>query len=151
MQWPKYPIILRTSSSHEEGGERKWSVLTKKFLGEGGKVTGLSCAQVTFGPEKDANLCPVMKEVPGNAFELEADLVILAMGFVSPEKEGLLEKLGVEFNPRGAVLVDGDHATTVPGVFAAGDIHRGASLVVWAIYEGREAARGINKYLINKK
>ena len=151
MQWPKYPMILRTSSSHEEGGERKWSVLTKKFLGEGGKVTGLSCAQVTFGPEKDANLCPVMKEVPGNAFELEADLVILAMGFVSPEKEGLLEKLGVEFNPRGAVLVDGDHATTVPGVFAAGDIHRGASLVVWAIYEGREAARGINKYLINKK
>lgn len=151
MPWPKYPMLLRSSSSHEEGGERKWSILTKEFLGNDGKVTGLVCCEVTFGPEKDANRCPVMKEVPNSSFELEADLVILAMGFVRPEKSGLLEGLGVELNPRGAVAIDQDHATSVKGVYAAGDIHRGASLVVWAIKEGREAAKGINKYLVNKK
>ncbi len=150
MPWPKYPMILRTSSSHEEGGERKWSVLTKKFLGEGGRVTGLVCAEVGFGPGKDANACPVMKEIPGSEFEVPADLVILAMGFIRAEKTGLIEEIGIELTPKGVVAVDKEHMTSVDGVFAAGDIHRGPSLVVWAIYEGREAARGIDKYLVNK-
>lgn len=151
MQWPKYPMILRTSTSHEEGGERKWSVLTKKFAGRDGKLTGLICVEVEFGPEKDANNCPVMREVPGSQFEIEADMAVLAMGFVRTEKAGLLDELGVAVNQRGSVAIDRDHATSVKGVYAAGDIHRGASLVVWAIYEGREAALSINKYLINKK
>ena len=141
--WPMEPVILKTSTSHEEGGERLWSVLTKKFIGENGRLAKLSCVKVEFVKES----CPVMKEIPGTQFEIEADLVILAMGFVYPEKEGLLDELKVRITDSGNVATDENYATSFPGVFAAGDIRRGASLVVWAIAEGRGASRSIDRYL----
>jgi len=146
--WPKYPMILKTSSSHEEGGERKWSVLTKKFIGEDGKVRKLQCVQVEFGPEKDARNCPLMKEIPGSEFEIEADLVILAVGFIHPEHQGLLSELQVELDNRGNVKTDGNFMSSVKGIFSAGDMRRGQSLIVWAISEGRKAAYHIDKYLM---
>lgn len=145
--WPKYPMILKTSSSHEEGGERKWSILTKKFIGEKGKVKKLSCVQVQFGPKMDEKSCPIMREIPDSEFEIEADLVILAMGFVYPEKKGLLSDLKVKLTDQGAVRINKDYSTSVKGVFACGDIDRGASLIVWAFYEGRCAASHIDNYL----
>lgn len=147
MPWPKYPMILKTSSSHEEGGQRNWSVSTNKFIGEAGVVKKLSCVQVEFGPEKDAKSCPIMREVPDSKFEIEADLVILAMGFIHPEKEGLLSELGANLTKRGTIQVKDDYSTSIKGVFAAGDVGRGASLIVWAIQEGRCAAESMDKYL----
>ncbi|MEI8175785.1 MAG: glutamate synthase subunit beta [Candidatus Omnitrophota bacterium] len=146
--WPKYPMLLKTTSSHEEGGSRQWSVLTKKFIGEKGRVTRLSCVTVEFS--KDAKGCPLMKELPGSAFEIEADMVVLAMGFVHPEKTGLLEKLGVELDGRGNVKTDHAHQTSVKDVFAAGDMRRGQSLIVWAVAEGRRAAHNIDKHLMGE-
>jgi glutamate synthase (NADPH/NADH) small chain len=135
--------MLRTSSSHEEGVERKFSVLTTKFNGKDGKVTSLSCTEVKF---ENGKLGPV----PGTDFELEADLVLLAMGFVHPQKEGVVEQLGVELDARGNIKIDPESfASSVPGVFAAGDCQRGQSLVVWGIADGRKAARGIDKYLMS--
>ncbi|MCX5715966.1 MAG: glutamate synthase subunit beta [Candidatus Omnitrophica bacterium] len=127
--WPKYPVILKTSTSHEEGGERKWSISTKKFIGEEGCVKKLLC------------------ETAGTEFEIEADIVILALGFLHPEKHGLLEKLGVELDQRGNVKADENFMTSVKSVFSAGDMRRGQSLIVWAISEGRMAADSIDKYL----
>jgi glutamate synthase (NADPH/NADH) small chain len=132
--------MLRTSSSHEEGGERDFSVTTKRFIGDGKKITELECARVQFVGGR-------MEDVPGSEFRLPADLVLLAMGFVHPERKGLLEQLGVELTDRGNVRVDENFMTSVPGVFAAGDMQRGQSLVVWAISDGRKAARGIDAYL----
>ena len=147
--WPKYPLVLKTSSSHEEGGERQWAVLTKSFSGRNGVVTKLHCAKVEFN-KADNKSCPVMKEIPGSGFEIEADLVILALGFLHPEHSGLLSELEVEFDERGNVKTDKDHMTSVKKVFSAGDMRCGQSLVVWAISEGRRAAYCIDKYLMGK-
>ncbi len=139
--WPTYPLMFRVSSAHEEGGERVFSVNTEKFLGHEGKVTGLRAHEVAM---KDGKF----EKVDGTDFELEADLVLLAMGFVGPERPGLLTDLGVELNERGNVSRGKDFDTSVPGVFVAGDMGRGQSLIVWAIAEGRAAAAGVDRYLM---
>jgi len=144
--WPRYPLLLNTSSSHEEGCERDWAVITKRFIGEKGILKRLSCGRVEF-PMTDKNTCPVMKEIPGSGFEIAADLVILAIGFLHPERKGLLESIGVNFDERGNVKTDESYMTSSEDVFAAGDMHRGQSLVVWAIHEGRECAGHIDRYL----
>jgi glutamate synthase (NADPH/NADH) small chain len=144
--WPKYPLLLKTSSSHEEGGERHWAVLTKKFSGKNGHVTKLSCVRVEFN--KDDKGCPVMQEVPRSEFAIETDMVILAVGFLHPEHNKLLKDLGVQFDHRGNVKTDASYATSAKGVFSAGDMRRGQSLIVWAISEGRRAAYSIDKYLM---
>ncbi|MDD5072333.1 MAG: glutamate synthase subunit beta [Candidatus Omnitrophica bacterium] len=143
--WPKYPMLLKTTSSHQEGGDRYWSVSTKKFEGAGGKVKKLSCVKVEIG--RDDKGCMLIKDVPGSGFEIEADLVVLALGFMHPEKE-LISQLGVELDPRGSVKTDEHYLTSVKDVFAAGDMRRGQSLIVWAISEGRRAAHSIDKYLM---
>ncbi len=147
--WPKYPNLLKTSTSHEEGGERSWAVLTKRFVGENNKVKKVSCVRVEFVKDEKTN-CPVMKEIPGSGFEIEADLVILAIGFIHPEHSQLLKDLKVEFDSRGNVKTDAKYMTSIKGVFCAGDMHRGQSLVVWAISEGRLAAQGIDRYLMGE-
>lgn len=139
--WPTYPLMFRVSSAHEEGGERVFSVNTEKFLGEGGRVTGLRAHEVEM---KDGRF----ERVDGSDFDLDADLVLLAMGFVGPEKPGLLTDLGVELTDRGNVARGEDFETSVPGVFVAGDMGRGQSLIVWAIAEGRAAAAGVDRYLM---
>lgn len=144
--WPKYPLILKTSTSHQEGGQRQWAVLTKKFIGDKGLVKKIVCTQVEFQTD-NKNTCPVMKEIPNSEFEIEADLVIIAVGFIHPEKEGLLTQLGVEFDQRGNVKTNQQYMSSVKKVFAAGDVHRGQSLVVWAISEGKQAAYFIDRYL----
>jgi glutamate synthase (NADPH/NADH) small chain len=148
--WPEWPLMYRTSSSHEEGGEREFAVLTKRFLGSEGRLTGLEAVRVRFGPP-DGTGRPVMEEIPGSEFQIPADLVLLAMGFVHPVHEHLLEKLGVKLDGRGNVEADTRRfATSEPGIFAAGDCRRGQSLVVWAIWEGREAARQVDRYLMGR-
>jgi len=143
--WPNWPNIFRTSSAHEEGGDREYCVLTKTFTGVDGKVKQLNAVHVEFVDEGGRK---VMKEVPNSGFTLDADLVLLAMGFVGPERKGMLDQLGVAINERGNVSTDTEKMTSVPGIFAAGDMARGQSLVVWAIREGRQAARFIDKYLM---
>ncbi len=139
LTWPDWPLKLRTSSSHEEGAERQFSVLTQKFSGENGCVKKLHCVRVD---EK-------FKPVPGSEFELDGDLVLLAMGFVHPVHEGLVKSLGVALDQRGNVRANtDDYATSLEKVFACGDLRRGQSLVVWAIREGRQAARAIDKFLM---
>ncbi|MDC7785636.1 glutamate synthase subunit beta [Rhodoplanes sp. TEM] len=139
MTWPNWPLKLRTSSSHHEGATREFSVLTEKFSGENGRVKTLHCVRVD----------DKMKPVPGSQFELEADLVLLAMGFVHPVKEGMLAELGVALDPRGNVKADTEgYRTSVDKVFTAGDMRRGQSLVVWAIREGRQAARAVDEFLM---
>ncbi len=147
--WPKYPLLLKISSSHEEGGQREWAVLTKRFIGEKGRVKKLECIRLDFS-QKDAKNCSLMKEVPGTEFTIEADLVVLAMGFAHPEHKGLVEKLKVELDNRGNVKTDANFQTIIPKVFAAGDMRRGQSLIVWAIAEGRTAAHHIDTYLMGK-
>ena len=147
--WPKYPLLLKTSTSHEEGGERHWSILTKKFVGEDNHIKKISCVKVDF-LQKDEKGCSVMKEVPDSAFEIEADLIILAVGFLHPEHSGLIKELGVDLDPRGNVKADADYRTSVKNIFTAGDMHRGQSLVVWAISEGRSSAHHIDKYLTGR-
>jgi len=139
LTWPNWPLKLRTSSSHEEGAKRDFAVITTRFSGENGRVKKLHCARA------DARFQPV----PGTEFELEADLVLLAMGFVSPVHEGLLKSLGVALDGRGNVSADTSrYLSSVPKVFAAGDMRRGQSLVVWAIREGRQCAHAIDKFLM---
>jgi glutamate synthase (NADPH/NADH) small chain len=145
--WPTWPNIYRVSSAHEEGGVRDYSILTKNLSGEGGRLEKLHAVRVEFVPESGRQ---VMKEIPGTEFEVEVDLLLLAMGFLGPEKPGLLEQLGVELTERGNVRADGNKMTSVPGVFTAGDMTRGQSLIVWAIAEGRAAARGIDAYLMGE-
>lgn len=145
MPWPYWPTILRTSSAHEEGGDRDWSVGTKKFSGTNGHVEKLHAVRLEWVNEGGRT---VMREVPGSEFTLDADLVLLAMGFLGPEKKGMVESLGVEVDQRGNIKADDDYMTTVPGIFAAGDARRGQSLIVWAIWEGREAAVGVDRYLM---
>jgi glutamate synthase (NADPH/NADH) small chain len=139
--WPLWPLMLRTESAHEEGGDRYWSILTTRFEGdEQGNVKKLFTV--------NAGEPPKFEPVPGTEQEFPADLVLLAMGFNGPVRSGLVDELGVELDARGNVKADDDYMTSVPGVFAAGDTRRGQSLVVWAIAEGRNAARGIDKFLM---
>lgn len=138
--WPLYPLMYRVASAHEEGGERVFSVNTERFLGEDGKVTGLEAHEVEFKAGK-------FEKVEGSEFTLEADLVLLAMGFVGPEKPGLLTDLGVDLNERGNVVRSNEWVTNVPGVFVAGDMGRGQSLIVWAIAEGRSCAAAVDTFL----
>ena len=157
MPWPRYPLILKTSTSHEEGGERQWAVLTKRFIGEGGKVypersrrvEKVACVRVDFSPKDDKG-CPIMKEISGSEFEIEADLILLAVGFLHPEHQGLLKDLKVELDGRGNVKTGDNYMTSRKGVFSAGDMRRGQSLIVWAISEGRRSARAIDEYLMGE-
>jgi glutamate synthase (NADPH/NADH) small chain len=145
--WPYWPLKLRTSSSHQEGCDREFAVATKKFTGENGQVTGLDVVRVNWTTGPDGR--PQMQEIPGSQFHLKADLVLLAMGFVSPVHKGLLEELGVEIDPRGNVKADDvKYATSKDKVFVAGDARRGQSLVVWAIREGRQCARAVDEFLM---
>ena len=146
--WPKYPMIFKSSTSHEEGGERHWAILTKKFIGEKENVKKILCVKIDF--QKDALGCPVMAEIPASEFYIEADLVILAIGFVRPEHPGLLERLGVEFDSRGNIKTGEDYMSSIKGIFSAGDMRRGQSLIVWAISEGRRAAHYIDKFLMGQ-
>jgi glutamate synthase (NADPH/NADH) small chain len=141
--WPVYPLMFRVASAHEEGGDRVYSVNTEHFVGENGQVKGLRAHEVRMEGGK-------FVKVEGSDFEMEADLVLLAMGFVGPEREGLLAGLSVEFTDRGNVTRDASFATSVPGVFVAGDMGRGQSLIVWAIAEGRAAAAGVDRYLMGR-
>jgi glutamate synthase (NADPH/NADH) small chain len=140
-------MVLRSSAAHEEGGIRDYSISTKRFSGSNGRVEKLHGVRLDWSG-RDANGRPSMAEIPGGEFEMDADLVLLAMGFLHPVREGMLECLGVDLDHRGNVKVDGMRMTSVPGVFGAGDMTRGQSLVVWAIAEGREAAHYIDRYLM---
>ena len=138
---------LRTSSSHEEGCDRDWSVLTKRAVGRNGKIEALECVRVEWQKGADGRM--QMIEVPDSTFELKADLVLLAMGFVGPRKAGLVEQSGVERDGRGNVKANViDYKTSVPNVFSCGDMRRGQSLVVWAIREGRQCARAVDEMLM---
>jgi glutamate synthase (NADPH/NADH) small chain len=145
MPWPYWPTILRTSSAHEEGGDRDWSVATKCFTGSNGRVEKLHAVRLEWVADNGRT---VMKEVADSDFTLAADLVLLAMGFLGPEKKGLVEQFGIQLDPRGNIQADDSYMTSVPGIFAAGDARRGQSLIVWAIWEGREAAVGVDRYLM---
>ncbi|WNM60371.1 glutamate synthase subunit beta [Candidatus Nitrospira neomarina] len=138
--WPLWPMQLRTSHAHEEGCDREWSIATTKFSGENGHVTSLHATRVNF---ENGKVVPV----PGSEIKMDVDLVLLAMGFIGPVKNGLLDSFGLQYDPRGNVAVDEHFMTSVDGVFATGDTKRGASLIVWAIAEGRKSAAGIHRYL----
>jgi glutamate synthase (NADPH/NADH) small chain len=141
--WPTYPLMFRVSSAHEEGGERVFSINTEEFVGQDGRVTALKVHEVKMEGGK-------FVKVEGSEYELEADLVLLAMGFVGPDKSVLLSDLGVELTDRGNVARGDDYETAVPGVFVAGDMGRGQSLIVWAIAEGRAAAAGVDRFLMGR-
>ena len=143
--WPMWPMQLRTSHAHDEGCAREWSVSTTAFSGMGGRVRYLHAVRVTAETRGDGRMS--FAPVAGSEFQISADLVLLAMGFTGPRRDGLLSQLGVELTENGTVRTDETHRTSVPGVFAAGDARRGASLIVWAIREGRDAAANIDAYL----
>jgi len=143
--WPQWPIILRTSAAHDEGGIREWSISTTRFSGTNGHVQKLHTHRVEMVREGGRIN---FKPVPGTDLEMEVDLVLLAMGFLGPERNGMLSQLGAKLTDRGNVWRDGNWMTSVPGVFTAGDMQRGQSLIVWAIAEGRSAARGTDLYLM---
>ena len=143
--WPRWPMILRTSGAHEEGGVRDYNILTKSLSGENGQVNKLHAVRVDWARGENGRF--QMSEVSGSEFTVDADLVLLAMGFVHPEHDGMLAQLGVELDGRGNVQVDQNKMTSVPGIFAGGDMVRGQSLVVWAIAEGRDVAQGVDRYL----
>ena len=141
LTWPDWPLKLRTSSSHEEGVDRDWAILTKRVVGES-DVTGLECVRVEWVDGR-------MQEVTGSEFILRADLILLAMGFLGPLKQGLLDQAGVALDGRGNVAATvSDYQTSDPQIFACGDMRRGQSLVVWAIREGRQAARAVDELLM---
>jgi glutamate synthase (NADPH) small chain len=138
--WPLWPMQLRTEGAHEEGGVRDWSIATTKFTGSSsGDLQQLHAVRV--GP------APAFEPIPGTEFAMEADLVLIAMGFAGPVRNGMIDQLGVKLDPRGNVATDPNHMSSVPGVFAAGDMRRGQSLVVWAIAEGRKTAASVDRYL----
>jgi glutamate synthase (NADPH/NADH) small chain len=143
--WPQWSNVFRISSAHEEGGQREYSINTKRFIGENGRVTALETVRVE---PKTENGRMVFAEVPGSEQTFKADLVLLSMGFVGPERKGLLEGLGVELDRMGNVKADANKMTSVPKVFTAGDMTRGQSLIVWAIAEGRQAAHAIDEFLM---
>ncbi len=144
--WPYWPMKLRTSTSHDEGATRFFSISTKEFIGENGRITKLITVNVKFEPQ--AGGPPKMVEVPGSEKEWKADLVLLAMGFTGPETDSIVAQLGCEVDPRGNIKSHANYATTAKNVFAAGDSRRGQSLIVWAISEGRETARCVDHYLM---
>jgi len=145
--WPSFPMVYRVASAHEEGGERDYSILTKRLSGEKGVLKKLHGVRLEWVNENGRQ---VMKEIPGSEFERDVDLVFLAMGFLGPERAGMIEQLGVELSDRGNVVSDENKMTSVPGVFTAGDMARGQSLIVWAIAEGRAAARSIDQFLMGE-
>ena len=145
--WPNWPNKLRTSSSQDEGAVRDWSVATKSIEGADGKVTAINCVRLDW--QQDDNGQWKMEEIPGSEFQLKADLVLLAMGFIHPVHEGMLQELGVQLDPRGNVQADTEqYQTSIDKVFTAGDMRRGQSLVVWAIREGRQCARAVDEFLM---
>ena len=146
MPWPEWPMILRTSTSHEEGVVRDWSINTKYFAGDNGVVKKLHGVRLDW---KRDNGRMVMEEIPGSEFDLECDLVLLALGFLGPEPDGIVAELGLKMDQRGNIACD-NYQSSVTGVFAAGDSRRGQSLVVWAIWEGRECARAVDAYLMGE-
>ena len=146
--WPNWPLILRTSTSHEEGCDRKWSLVTKEFIGdEQGALKALRVAEVVW--KSVPGKAPVLEEIKGTEKVIPCELALLALGFVHPQREGMIEQLGVDLDERGNVHCQHFH-TSVEGVFAAGDMRRGQSLVVWAIHEGREAARAVDVWLMGE-
>jgi len=149
LTWPDWPLKLRTSSSQEEGVDRDWAVVTNRVIGENGRIRALECVRVEWA--RDTNGRMQMVAVPGGTFELKADLVLLAMGFLGPVRPGMIEQAGVALDPRGNVQANTrDYRSSVEKIFAAGDMRRGQSLVVWAIREGRQCARAIDEYLMGK-
>jgi glutamate synthase (NADPH/NADH) small chain len=147
MPWPTFPRTFKTTTSHEEGCTRKWCINTKKFSGSKGIVTTFHGVKVDWEKENGKF---AMKEVPGTEFEQNVDLVLLAMGFLHPAQEGLLSKLEINLDGRGNVLTDEKYMTNKEGIFAAGDMRRGQSLVVWAINEGRKVAKSVDTYLMGE-
>jgi glutamate synthase (NADPH/NADH) small chain len=146
LTWPNWPMKLRTSSSQEEGAEREFSVLTTAFAGENGQVTVLRCARSELVKGPDGRM--IIQPVAGSEFEIKADLVLLAMGFIGPRKQGAIESSGVELTPQGNIRATmSDYRTSRDRVFACGDMRRGQSLVVWAIREGRECAESVDAFL----
>jgi glutamate synthase (NADPH/NADH) small chain len=147
LTWPDWPLKLRTSSSQEEGCERDWSVLTKRALGENGRIEALECVRVEWVKDIDGKI--QLTELAGSTFTLKANLVLLAMGFSGPRKEGLVDQTGAALDPRGNVRADTiKYATSRPKIFSCGDMRRGQSLVVWAIREGRQCARAVDVFLV---
>jgi glutamate synthase (NADPH/NADH) small chain len=147
LTWPDWPLKMRTSSSHEEGVGRDFAVLTKRAAGKDGRIQVLECVRIDWVKGADGRMA--MKEVEGSKFDLKADLVLLAMGFLGPRRPGMVEQSGVTLDPRGNILANvQDYKTSVPKLFAAGDMRRGQSLVVWAIREGRQCARSIDENLM---
>ena len=147
--WPQWPLVLRSSPAHEEGGIREYSILTKSFSGSNGKLEKLHGVKVEWQAGENGGR-PSMVEIPGSEFEMETELTLLAMGFLHPEGDGMLSQLGVDLDGRGNITIDANRMSSVSGVFAAGDAARGQSLVVWAIAEGRETARSIDLFLMGE-
>jgi glutamate synthase (NADPH/NADH) small chain len=146
LTWPNWPLKLRTSTSHEEGCERDWAVTTKAFIGIEGRLTALRMARLEW---RTVNGRPTMVEIPDSEFEIPAELALLAMGFVHPIHEGLVQELGVAVDERGNIRAGvNDYQTSLNKVFSAGDMRRGQSLVVWAIREGRQCARAVDEFLM---
>jgi glutamate synthase (NADPH/NADH) small chain len=147
LTWPDWPLKLRTSSSHQEGCDRDWAVVTKRFVGDGVRVTGIECVRVEWTKGADGRMA--MRDIEGTQFTIPCDLVLLAMGFTGARREGLLEQAGVVLDPRGNVEADTEnYRTSRPNIFACGDLRRGQSLVVWAIREGRQCARAVDEALM---
>ncbi|MBI2912153.1 MAG: FAD-dependent oxidoreductase, partial [Chloroflexi bacterium] len=146
--WPQWPLILRSSGAHEEGGVRDYNILTKRLSGRNGRLEKLHGIRLDW--QSDATGRPQMHEVPGSEFAVDADLILLALGFLCPERTGMVEQLGLDLDARGNIKTDAGKMTSIPGIFAAGDATRGQSLVVWALAEGREAARGVDLFLMGE-
>jgi glutamate synthase (NADPH/NADH) small chain len=149
MPWPTYPMLLKTTSSHEEGCERKWAITTKEFIGDhDGNLKAVKVAEVEWSLNPDGSLKNFI-EIPGSEREIPCELALLAMGFLHPDKEGLLDELNPEFDQRGNVRTgEKNYQTRIPRVFSCGDMRRGQSLVVWAISEGRECAHDVDTFLM---
>ncbi|MGB5617190.1 MAG: FAD-dependent oxidoreductase, partial [Desulfobacterales bacterium] len=146
--WPFWPVRLRTSSSHEEGCRRYWSILTKKFVGKAEWVEKLATVDVAYSDDESGR--PTMREIPGSEREWPTDMVLLALGFSGPETDTVVTQFDLRLDARGNIETDPNHMTSRPTVFAAGDARRGQSLIVWAISEGREAARSVDTYLMGR-
>lgn len=150
MPWPNWPMILRTSTSHDEGCERKWAIVTKEFIGDDqGNLKGIKLAEMGW-TESEPGKLPKYQEVPGTERVIDCELALLAIGFLHPQHAGMLNELGVEYDERGNVKCNDSYQTSVPKIFSAGDMRRGQSLVVWAISEGREAARCVDEFLMGE-
>lgn len=149
MPWPQYPRTLKTSTSHEEGCEREWCISTKKIIGQKGRVKAIEAVRVLWETDKNSRM--LMREIPGTEFKLEVDMIILSMGFLHPQHEGMVTELGLKLDERGNIYTDGSYMTSKKGIFAAGDMRTGQSLVVKAINDGRLAAKHIDDYLMSLK